>query len=64
MKFKKFVVQVIVAEQMENEAMDSLWLKKTYEIVESKKRALKSLERLYNNVKDYIENEIEDEQLD
>ena len=64
MRFKKFVVQVIVAEQMENEAMDSIWLKKTYEIVEGKKKALESLERGYNEVKGYVENEIEGKQLD
>lgn len=44
--------------------MDSIWIKKTYEIVEGKKKALESLERSYNEVKKYIENEIEGKQLD
>jgi len=55
MKVKKFTVAIALSEQLENEAMDAIYLKKAYEICNGKEDTLKTLEKLYNDVKECID---------
>lgn len=54
------MVEIFVAEQIENESMDSIYLKKAYEICKGREDALKTLEKLYNDVKEVIKTKLND----
>ena len=52
---KKFVIKIELLENVENEGMDSLFLKKSYEVCSGIEDLLKTMEDHYLEMKDYIE---------
>ena len=55
---KKFVVEIHILEQTENENMDAFFLKKTYEMCKGKKNTLNALKNHYDIIKGYIEDNL------
>jgi len=55
---KKIIVVIKICQQLENEALDALFLKKTYEMCVGKKHTLEALERHYNTIKEYIKTKL------
>lgn len=64
MGVKKYVIEIIIAEQIENENMDSIFLKKAYEMCNGQKDALNTLEKLYNDAKEVIKTKLEKRVID
>ncbi len=60
MRVKRFVVEIIVAEQIQNENMDSIYLKKAFEMCIGKEDTLHTLEKLYNDIKEVVETKLKE----
>lgn len=58
---KKLVVSLTLSQQIENENMDSIYLQKYYGINKGKKKALKTLDKFYSDMKKFIIEELGDD---
>ena len=58
MSEKRFVIEIIVCEHLQNENNDVLYIKKTYEMVKGKIDAIECLGRHYKKVENYIKEKI------